>query len=696
MEEKINKNLITQEEFIALFPNTRFRYIHDVNGSTFQGNDVLDMSLNEKGYGVFFTVNGFPSTGKADQSQLLSLNGNYVDFDVDAKLPQEEKEKLIQGAIMSGIEAGIPTPTIINRTQKGAHLIWLYTEILKPTPENIAKWKDVQKRLVHCFSGDTAATDPSRVLRMPYSLHLKDPNNPFEIRVMSYKPEMKCILEELDVIVPKYSENNLNDKKWLLGKNGVAEGSRNDTATSMAGKILSSMDPELWEILGWDQLQIWNTKNPKPLTIRELRGIWESIKRRHIEDKKRVWKNISEEKNKKGKAIVKCFADIQSVPISWLWRGRIALGKLTMIAGDPGLGKSLVTATLAAHVSKGYAWPVDQSVPPVGDIILISAEDDPADTIKPRLEAAGADCARVHVVEAIQEETVDTESGSTQRMFSFKRDIATLGDLLSSLPNCRLVIIDPISAYLDSTDSNNNSDIRGLLAPLSELASNHKAAIVLVSHLNKNSGGNASYRVMGSLAFTAAVRTAYIVTKDKENLERRLLMPLKNNIAKDKTGLAYAIVEAENGQPVIAWESEPVEITTEEALEFSQSTEQHTTNDEAVNFLIDLLANGPVKADVAIKEAQKIGIGSKPLRNARIKLGIKPKKSSSFEDGYWVWKLPEDALNTEDAQSKEVGALEQARHLGNTPKTRLDSFVDYLKVEKDDDGIDLLPGDIPF
>jgi hypothetical protein len=489
------------------------------------------------------------------------------------------------------------------------------------------------------------------------------------------------------------AEENV-DKKWLLGKNGVSEGSRNDTAASMAGKILSSTDPELWEILGWEQLQIWNTKNPKPLAIRELRSTWDSIKRLHVQSNKIQARNTSQVKYSKGKAIVKCFTDIQSVPISWLWQGRIALGKLTMVAGDPGLGKSLVTATLAAHVSKGYAWPVDQSIPPTGDIILISAEDDPADTIKPRLEAAGADCARIHVVEAIQEEIIDIESESSQHMFSFKRDIATLGDLLSSLPDCKLVIIDPISAYLDSADSNNNSDIRGLLAPLAELASKHKVAIVLVSHLNKNSGGNASYRVMGSLAFTAAVRTAYIVTKDKDNPERRLLMPLKNNIAKDKTGLAYAIIEAENGQPVIAWESEPVEITTEEALAFSQSTEQHTATDEAVNFLIDLLAEGPAKADEAIKEAQKIGITSKPLRNAREKLGIKSKKSSSFEDGFWQWKLPEGALKDEDAQSKVVGALEQARHLGNTPKTRLDSFIDELKSEKVENEkirIDVLP-----
>src|SRR5579872_6051047 len=108
---------LDQKGFLALFSNTRFRYIHDVDKITRQGSSTLDLSWNKNGYGVFFTVNGFPSTGKADESQLVSLNASYVDFDVDAHLSQEEKSRLIQDAIISGIEARVPTPTVINRTQ---------------------------------------------------------------------------------------------------------------------------------------------------------------------------------------------------------------------------------------------------------------------------------------------------------------------------------------------------------------------------------------------------------------------------------------------------------------------------------------------------------------------------------------------------------------------------------------------------
>lgn len=418
-----------------------------------------------------------------------------------------------------------------------------------------------------------------------------------------------------------------------------------------------------------------------------------TFKEKVVERKEKTeWNNkkISSNKNKKGKVMIKCFNDIKSVPISWLWEGRIPTGKLTMIAGDPGLGKSLLTATLAAHVSMGLPWPVDETKPLVGDVILLSAEDDAADTIKPRLEAAGADCSRIHIVESIQE--IDTEDEtSTQRMFSFKQDVSKLANLLDKLPDCVLIVIDPVSAYLDNADSNNNSDIRGLLAPLAELASKNKIAVVLISHLNKNSSGNAAYRVMGSLAFTAAVRSAYIVTKDKEKPDRRLFMPLKNNIAKDTSGLAYSIFEF-NGAPVIAWEDKPVEMTAEEALAPTETEEEYTITDIAIDFLLDFLSKGPVKVDEVHKEAKKAGITQKPLRLACNKLKIEHKKIG-YNPGFWMLKLPEDALNTEDALLKREGNIDDVGHVQVIKRNNLEDFVNSLNldIKKEEDKINNIP-----
>ncbi|OGZ10753.1 MAG: hypothetical protein A3C93_05555 [Candidatus Lloydbacteria bacterium RIFCSPHIGHO2_02_FULL_54_17] len=377
-------------------------------------------------------------------------------------------------------------------------------------------------------------------------------------------------------------------------------------------------------------------------------------------------------RRKESHAIVTRLADIQSEPISWLWQGRIALGKLTLIVGDPGLGKSLLTTTLAAIVSKGYLFPVDNSQAPIGDVILLSAEDDVADTTKPRLEAADADCARIHALQAVQE--TDDEGTPVQRMFSLKRDIVRLEELLSSLPECRLLVIDPISAYLGDTDSHNNSDVRGLLAPLSTLAARYKIAIVAVSHLNKGGSGNALYRAMGSLAFVAAARAAYVVTKDEQDPLRRLFLPAKNNLAQDITGLAYKVITAENGQPVIVWELEPITVTADEALTPFEPNEEHTATDEAVGFLRDLLSGGSMKAHEVKKEAREAGISEKSLRRGRERLGIKPRKSA-FEGG-WEWGLTEDAPSSQDAHPKTEGTLGDTGHLGGDSEVQKSIFAD--------------------
>ena len=362
------------------------------------------------------------------------------------------------------------------------------------------------------------------------------------------------------------------------------------------------------------------------------------------------------------RAIITRLGDIESRPISWLWPGRIALGKLTLIAGDPGLGKSLITASLAAIISRGDTWPVDGSPAPIGDTILLSAEDDAADTIRPRVDAAGADCNRIHILQAVQ---YSNEKGEkAQRMFSLADDVAILKNALADLPGCRLVVIDPISAYLGETNSHNNAEVRGVLAPLSDLAAQHNVAIVLVHHLNKNSGGAALYRAMGSLAFTAAVRAAHIVGRDKNNPERVLIIPTKNNIGKNKDGLAYSIKSNENDQPVIEWEPELVKMTADEALAVQATNEERTDTNWAVDLLESILADGPMPAAKVKEEAKQAGVTDKALRRAADKLGIKPKKIG-YRSG-WVWVLPahQGAQDVEDAHTKKEGTFDAPGHLG--------------------------------
>lgn len=367
-----------------------------------------------------------------------------------------------------------------------------------------------------------------------------------------------------------------------------------------------------------------------------------------------------------GTAVMRCLADVNPEPINWLWPVRIARGKVSMVAGDPGLGKSLVTLDIAARVTQGKRWPVDNIPCPIGDVVLLSAEDDAADTIRPRLDAVGADVRRVHLLQAVSAASYDGDL--TTRSFSLRRDLNVLDKVLAERPDCALVIVDPVSAYLDGTDSHNNADVRALLAPLGELAARHKVAVVCVAHLNKGGQQSAMYRVTGSLAFVAAARSVLAVTKDKGDPARRLVLPVKNNLGADSLGLAYRI-KSVNGLPVVDWEPDPVTVSVDEALGSADTNEERSATDEAVDWLRDLLRVGPMKASDVQKEARQAGIGDKPLRRARERLGIKPKKRE-FAGG-WEWALPsiEVAQDAQDAYPTKQGIFGGGGHLPESWET---------------------------
>jgi RecA-family ATPase len=150
---------------------------------------------------------------------------------------------------------------------------------------------------------------------------------------------------------------------------------------------------------------------------------------------------------------------------------------MCLIAGAPGLGKSQITTYLAAVASNGGTWSTGEKCD-AGDVLFLSAEDDPADTIRPRLEACGADLDRVHIVEAVKDQR-------RERSFNLNRDLDALAAKLTASRSAKLVIIDPISAYLGAIDSHKDAEVRGALAPLAKLAADHGVAVVCVTHFEK-------------------------------------------------------------------------------------------------------------------------------------------------------------------------------------------------------------------
>ncbi|MBF0311096.1 MAG: AAA family ATPase [Magnetococcales bacterium] len=337
-------------------------------------------------------------------------------------------------------------------------------------------------------------------------------------------------------------------------------------------------------------------------------------------------------------AVMRCLNDIQAEPIDWLWPGRYARNKPAIDSGEPGCGKSQKLVDMAARVSTGQPWP-DGTPCPLGTVFLLTAEDDPADTLRPRLEAAGANLSKVFVLDGVCSR--DSRGRSIQRTFNLAEDIEILDKELAKHPDAVMVGIDPISAYLGGTDSHNNADVRGLLAPLAKLAQAHQVAVVMVTHLNKGAG-NAVSRVTGSGAFVAAARAAFLVAKDPHDPERRLFLPIKNNIGNDSTGLAFRIesVRLESGIETsrIAWEPGAVTLTADRLLNPVGSTRK-TSLSEAEDFLSRELANGAVPAEVLKQHAAEAGISETTLNRAKTEMGIMARKKKGVVNGGWEWAL---------------------------------------------------------
>jgi hypothetical protein len=337
-------------------------------------------------------------------------------------------------------------------------------------------------------------------------------------------------------------------------------------------------------------------------------------------------------------------SSVQMKPVNWLWPDRIARGKLSMLAGHPDLGKSLLTLDLAARVSRGDPWPLNGSHAPLGWVVILSAEDDPEDTYGPRLKALGAD---LDIISAITMVKVKSEGKTSYRGFDLQRDIERLEEIVDRR-QANFVIIDPVSAYMGAPgkiDTHRNTDVRGVLAPLASMAQRTQAAVLLVSHLTKSGGNEALQRVTGSGAFIAAVRAGFMVERDEADGAppgRRLVLPIKNNLSPVRTGFAYRIgqrdVEGIGGLPVIEWEDELVEMTADQALA-AKDREQRRPDSPVVNFLRELLSDGPRLMKDAEEAAIGRGYSAKQLRSAREKIGIIPYKEGF--DGRWWWKLPD-------------------------------------------------------
>jgi hypothetical protein len=336
-----------------------------------------------------------------------------------------------------------------------------------------------------------------------------------------------------------------------------------------------------------------------------------------------------------------CAGEFEPREIEWLWAGRVPLGMITMFAGDPKLGKSLVTLAMAAAVSRGRALPQSNLPSRPGSTILMSAEDDPARTIVPRLVAAGAELSKIHVIESV------ILADGLETLPSLRADVDAISAAAARLGDCRLIVIDPVSAYLKGVDDNRNAALRGALSPLRNLAERLGAAVVLVNHLTKARSRNGKHRVLGSIAYVGACRANFLFVADpRDPSDRRMLMfDNGGNVAPLAPPLAYTI-EVEGGWgPRVVWSDEPPAMTLEEALLGRPETPARTAESElraCEKWLKERLGGGRVPAAELRRAGTVAGFALGTLRRARLRIGAVTCREGFGRGSKYFWQSPDE------------------------------------------------------
>ena len=316
--------------------------------------------------------------------------------------------------------------------------------------------------------------------------------------------------------------------------------------------------------------------------------------------------------------------DVVSKEVEWLWYPYIPYGKITIIEGDPGEGKTTLVLKLAAALSRGLPLPCDddKEYEPI-HIIYQTAEDGIEDTIKPRLVKAGADCSMIRVIDETDKELSMTDDRLEQAIIE---------------TGARLIILDPIQAYIGATvDMHRANEIRPVLKHLGIIAEKHNCAIILIGHMNKASGSKSTYRGLGSIDIQATARSVLLVARLRDKPNIRIMAHDKSSLAPAGDAIGFEMTE-DNGMVCIG----PYDITIDELLSGNEGRGKKKL-DIAENFIKEYFgSNKVIPSNEIMMEAAKRSIKRNTLLSAKKKLGITSDKEKA-EDGtiYWTWVMPE-------------------------------------------------------
>jgi hypothetical protein len=348
----------------------------------------------------------------------------------------------------------------------------------------------------------------------------------------------------------------------------------------------------------------------------------------------------------------RCLADVPPRPVDFLWAPYLPIGKLTLLDGDPGQGKSWLTAALAAAGSRGHALPGTGPCEPFSTLFL--CEDEIDAILRPRLDALGADPAAIHARDTVNHDFLD---------LSTPADIAKLDDMVLAF-RPRLLVIDPIQAFLGRTDLYRPNEVRAALASLLRLAHRRRLALLVLRHITKARTARSLYAGQGSIDFAAAARSVLLAGATPDNPDLHALIHIKSNLSVPGPSLAYRL------DPAFIWQG-PTPLSADDLLAPVAPPEDLSAEDEARAFLRALLAGpDPLPARLVLAAARDAAIAPRTLRRAKTKERVRVLRRGFGPGSTWLWALSEPAAAHSTDDDTAADSSTDSPPVGATTATR--------------------------
>lgn len=604
--------------------------------------------FNQMGAGVFFTVNQTDGRGR-QESNITRVQALFADFDI----VDHDRQ----------FDYFLPPSYVVESSPGKHHAYWVLSDELP-----LHLFKQYQTALAEFLESDPKVCDLPRVMRVPGFIHSKQ--EPFTVREIissdrTYTAaELKHWLWIDDDIATGLRSHSPVDpivyvkdcpdaaarfQELILDLSLVGEGERNNTLNRVAFEAYGYVragrlyKEDVYNALIECSVDIGLTEDEADTTInsaiKKSKPIFSAIQLLpDLPDAPETDQDASE-LNQIGTPIL-WFDQMENERPEWLWKDYLCRRSLHTLTGDGGVGKSNICVNLAAIVSRGGVFPDGQQLDKPMKVIYFTTEDDVRMTVRPRLEAAGANMKNVGIMNRVKTSKGEVHFNPAKHMPQLIEACKSTGHEIG------LVIIDPIVAAVDG-DHNKNEEVRRGLEPVLHMAQELNCAVVGITHFGKSKGGTASARMLGSTAFSAVARITLfaMAVEESDGHMARYFVKGKSNISKSKGGFRFDLNVQSVGDieeiTCVKWR-EYVDRGADDILEHAdQTSEEKSAMTEAKEFLIESLAGGARNAKALEREASALGISKSTLNRARKDLKIITHKTGFGGSGSWEWELPQ-------------------------------------------------------